>query len=43
MYGDQNSYGKAAVKFFTRTKTMTTRWFEPDHQAGAVNTTITLK
>lgn len=43
MYGDSNSYGKAAVRFFTKTKTMTTRWFEPDHQAGAVNTTITMK
>jgi malonate-semialdehyde dehydrogenase (acetylating)/methylmalonate-semialdehyde dehydrogenase len=43
MYGDQNSYGKAAVKFFTRTKTMTARWFEPESKAAAVNTTITLK
>ena len=43
MYGDSNSYGKAAVRFFTRTKTMTSRWFEPDHKAGAVNTTITMK
>ncbi len=43
MYGDQNSYGKSAVKFFTRTKTMTARWFEPKSEAGAVNTTITMK
>lgn len=43
MYGDHNSYGKAAVRFFTRTKTMTARWFEDQSQAGTVNTTITLK
>ncbi len=43
MYGDHNSYGKAAVRFFTRTKTMTTRWFEDQSEAGKVNTTITLK
>ena len=43
MYGDHNSYGKAAVRFFTRTKTMTTRWFEQQSQAAGVNTTITLK
>ncbi len=43
MYGDHNSYGKAAVRFFTRTKTMTARWFEEKSEAQGVNTTISLK
>ncbi|MEH6446473.1 MAG: CoA-acylating methylmalonate-semialdehyde dehydrogenase [Oceanospirillaceae bacterium] len=41
-YGDQHAYGKQAVKFYTETKTVTTRWFEEDIDTG-VNTTITMK
>lgn len=29
-YGDQHAYGKQAVRFFTETKTITSRWFESD-------------
>lgn len=42
MYGDHNSYGKPAVRFFTRTKTMTTRWFD-DQSKAEKNMTINLK
>jgi malonate-semialdehyde dehydrogenase (acetylating)/methylmalonate-semialdehyde dehydrogenase len=41
-YGDQHAYGKQAVKFYTETKTVTTRWFDEDIDTG-VNTTIELK
>lgn len=41
-YGDQHAYGKQAVKFYTETKTVTSRWFEDDIDRG-VNTTIQLK
>lgn len=41
-YGDQHAYGKQAVKFYTETKTVTSRWFEEDIDTG-VNTTIQLK
>ena len=27
-YGDQHTYGKQAVRFYTETKTITSRWFE---------------
>jgi len=40
--GDQHAYGKQAVKFYTETKTITSRWFEDDHQSD-MNMTITLK
>jgi malonate-semialdehyde dehydrogenase (acetylating)/methylmalonate-semialdehyde dehydrogenase len=29
-YGDQHAYGKQAVKFYTETKTITSRWFSSD-------------
>ncbi|KAF0808589.1 methylmalonate semialdehyde dehydrogenase [Alcanivorax xiamenensis] len=29
-YGDQHAYGKQAVRFYTETKTVTSRWFEDD-------------
>ncbi len=41
-YGDQHAYGKQAVKFYTETKTITSRWFEEDIDTG-VNTSINLK
>jgi len=42
-YGDQHAYGKQAVKFYTRTKTITSRWFDESHVNTGVNTTIRLK
>ncbi len=42
-YGDQHAYGKQAVRFYTETKTVTSRWFEPSVQAGGPNMTINLK
>jgi malonate-semialdehyde dehydrogenase (acetylating)/methylmalonate-semialdehyde dehydrogenase len=42
-YGDQHAYGKQAVKFYTRTKTITSRWFDETHVNQGVNTTIRLK
>ena len=41
-YGDLHVYGKQGVRFFTETKTVTTRWFESDAKAAA-NMTIRLK
>ena len=41
--GDLGPYGKQAVQFYTQTKTITSRWFEDDHEAGGVNTTISLR
>ena len=43
MYGEHNSYGKAAFRFFTRSKTVTSRWFASDESIEGPNTTITLK
>ncbi|MCY1280978.1 Methylmalonate-semialdehyde dehydrogenase [acylating] [compost metagenome] len=40
--GDLGPYGKQVILFYTQTKTVTERWFE-DGEAGALNTTITLK
>ncbi|WP_370209864.1 CoA-acylating methylmalonate-semialdehyde dehydrogenase [Alloalcanivorax venustensis] len=45
-YGDQHAYGKQAVRFYTETKTVTSRWFDddsPDGAPGAPNMTINLK
>jgi malonate-semialdehyde dehydrogenase (acetylating)/methylmalonate-semialdehyde dehydrogenase len=42
-YGDQHAYGKQAVKFYTRTKTITARWFEENSTASGPNMTIGLK
>ena len=41
-YGDHHAYGKQAVRFYTETKTITSRWFSSDAIASA-NMTITLK
>jgi malonate-semialdehyde dehydrogenase (acetylating)/methylmalonate-semialdehyde dehydrogenase len=50
-YGDQHVYGKQAVRFYTQTKTITSRWFEdslsssgalPQNQIKGPNTTIRL-
>lgn len=42
-YGDQHAYGKQAVRFYTETKTITSRWFEADiPDDAAPNATINL-
>ncbi|MGB7479882.1 MAG: CoA-acylating methylmalonate-semialdehyde dehydrogenase [Burkholderiaceae bacterium] len=41
--GDLGPNGKQAVQFWTQTKTVTARWFEPESEDGAINTTISLK
>ena len=43
-YGDQHAYGKQAVRFYTETKTVTSRWFESSSsKAFGPNMTINLK
>nr|WP_298142316.1 CoA-acylating methylmalonate-semialdehyde dehydrogenase [uncultured Pseudomonas sp.] len=46
-YGDLHAYGKQGVRFFTETKTVTSRWFDEDALNAAVpagpNMTIQLK
>lgn len=43
-YGDLHAYGKQAVRFYTETKTVTSRWFEDDIATGTgPNMTISLK
>ncbi|KOO11807.1 methylmalonate-semialdehyde dehydrogenase, partial [Vibrio xuii] len=41
-YGDLHAYGKQAVRFYTETKTVTSRWVEDDIPSGP-NMTIQLK
>ena len=41
-FGDLHAYGKQAVRFYTETKTITSRWFESDLASGP-NMTIQLK
>ncbi|WP_448554638.1 CoA-acylating methylmalonate-semialdehyde dehydrogenase [Thalassotalea montiporae] len=42
--GDLGPNGKQVISFWTQTKSVTARWFEPDHQDGSeVHTTISLK
>ncbi|MCO6055164.1 CoA-acylating methylmalonate-semialdehyde dehydrogenase [Pseudomonas sp. MOB-449] len=41
-YGDLHAYGKQAVRFYTETKTVTTRWFDDTPVTGP-NMTIQLK
>ncbi|MCX4025512.1 CoA-acylating methylmalonate-semialdehyde dehydrogenase [Endozoicomonas sp. SM1973] len=41
-YGDQHAYGKQAVRFYTETKTVTARWFDPGMSASP-NMTIHLR
>ena len=40
-YGDLHAYGKQAFRFYTETKTITSRWF--DEQPAGLNMTINLK
>ncbi|AWL12076.1 Benzaldehyde dehydrogenase (NAD(+)) [Saliniradius amylolyticus] len=40
-FGDLHAYGKQAVRFYTETKTITSRWFEDDIPSGP-NMTISL-
>lgn len=42
-YGDLHAYGKQAVRFYTETKTITSRWFETTSAATGPNMTIALK
>ncbi|MCA0933977.1 CoA-acylating methylmalonate-semialdehyde dehydrogenase [Vibrio alginolyticus] len=41
-YGDLHAYGKQAVRFYTETKTVTSRWFDDDLPGGP-NLTIQLR
>ncbi|UAA40263.1 CoA-acylating methylmalonate-semialdehyde dehydrogenase [Paraneptunicella aestuarii] len=41
-YGDLHAYGKQAARFYTETKTVTSRWFEDDIPTGP-NMTINLR
>ena len=41
-FGDLHAYGKQAVRFYTETKTITTRWFDEEPSADP-NMTITLR
>ena len=41
--GDLGPNGKQAIQFWTQTKTVTSRWFEPDDESQGVNTTISMK
>ncbi len=41
-YGDLHAYGKQAVRFYSETKTITSRWFDGDIPSGP-NLTINLK
>lgn len=41
-YGDLHAYGKQAVRFYTETKTVTSRWFD-DTPVSGPNLTIQLK
>ena len=42
-FGDQHAYGKQAVRFYTRTKTVTSRWFDNQEIVTGPNMTISLK
>ena len=42
-FGDQHAYGKQAVRFYTETKTVTTRWFEDAAAPDAPDMTIRLR
>ena len=43
-YGDQHAYGKQGVRFYTETKTVTSRWFDSDiPTAEGPNMSINLK
>ncbi|MCW4152734.1 CoA-acylating methylmalonate-semialdehyde dehydrogenase [Halomonas sp. 18H] len=40
--GDMGPNGKQAVAFWTQTKTVTARWFEPENVSSGINSTISL-
>lgn len=42
-YGDLHAYGKQAVRFYTETKTVTSRWFDDTPLGDGPNMTISLK
>ncbi|GHE21743.1 CoA-acylating methylmalonate-semialdehyde dehydrogenase [Halomonas urumqiensis] len=40
--GDLGPNGKQAITFWTQTKTVTARWFEPENVSSGINSTISL-
>ena len=42
-FGDHHAYGKQAVRFFTETKTVISRWFPHDRGAQKANMTINMR
>ncbi len=40
--GDLGPNGKQAIQFWTQTKTVTARWFEPENVSNGINSTISL-
>ncbi|HLV77850.1 MAG TPA: CoA-acylating methylmalonate-semialdehyde dehydrogenase [Marinobacter sp.] len=42
-YGDQHAYGKQAVRFYTETKTVTSRWFSSEATSPEANFSIQLR
>ncbi len=42
-YGDQHAYGKQAVRFYTETKTVLSRWFHQGEEATGPNLTIQMR
>jgi malonate-semialdehyde dehydrogenase (acetylating)/methylmalonate-semialdehyde dehydrogenase len=42
-YGDQHAYGKQAVRFYTETKTVTSRWFSSEATSTEANFSIQLR
>ncbi|PZP82050.1 MAG: methylmalonate-semialdehyde dehydrogenase (CoA acylating), partial [Ectopseudomonas oleovorans] len=42
-YGDLHAYGRQAVRFYTETKTVTSRWFDDTPLGDGPNMTISLK
>ena len=41
--GDLGPNGKQAISFWTQTKTVTARWFEPENVSSGINSTIALE
>ena len=42
-YGDQHAYGKQAIRFYTETKTVTSRWFSSEATSTEANFSIQLR
>ena len=42
-FGDQHAYGKQAIRFFTETKTVTSRWPESGMPSSGPNMSINLQ